>query len=623
MFPDKSNRAVGVVLALGATTLGIGFLNGDRARTNAAEALQKPVLDEREPLVLRPNPNSALRVVDEQDRPVPRFEVSILTADHGSLSWQTGREGRITLDLLVGLRESQRIDFVVKAEGYASTVARYSGPDREQLLAGKASVALRQGEEVELRLGWPQGMTVPPGLQPEVYFDDYRHRARIMWQLENHRDPGNRVFEQVGLRTGTSGRFLFRLARESPPFYVAIHAPGLLRIFERGPFTLADVKNGVLAVDVEKPAELDVSFDPGPGDAERLPFTEATITVMRKEPGTESVGPYLSVATTEAHSQRPELRLADLSPGDYQVNVRTTARSGVNDVPGTGTMPINPGVFMDIKRVTLGAGQTERIKFRYAPFDLEAYRGQRTARVRVARPDGKPAADRPVTVEYCDGHYGFLTVYSGKIPESGVLELKEITDRRHDVPLMFSYVLRVGDQTLGSFGFKTGAEVEEFAFGLPPGTGDLAPDIELLRAAGGVRTKLSALRGKVVCLEFWATWCGPCRKPMDRLNELAETKKDAWNDRVAIVALSIDDQPDAAERFVAERGWKGLKPFWAGRGAGGTTGWESPQARAYVVYAVPTTLIIGRDGRIVWRGHPVDPAAGLDIETRIEAAIKP
>ena len=74
---------------------------------------------------------------------------------------------------------------------------------------------------------------------------------------------------------------------------------------------------------------------------------------------------------------------------------------------------------------------------------------------------------------------------------------------------------------------------------------------------------------------------------------------------------------------MTERGWKGLKPFWAGRGEGGTTGWESPAAHAYAVYAVPTTLIIDRDGRIVWRGHPVDQAAGQDIETRIEAAIKP
>jgi thiol-disulfide isomerase/thioredoxin len=602
-------------------TLGIGILSGDRARTYAVEAPEKPVLDEREPQNQRAISYGALRVVDEHDRPVRRWEVSIHTADHGYTSWKTGSEDWITLADFSAFRESQRIDLVVKADGYASTVARCSGPDRDRLLAGEATVVLRQGQEVELRLRWPEGMTVPPGWQPEVYFDDYRERAQIMWQPENHREPGNRDFEQLGLGTRASGKLMFRLARESPPFYVAIHAPGLLRVFERGPFTLADVKNGVLAIDVEKPAKLDVSFDPGPGAALSLPFTEATIGVMRKEPGTESS--YLSVATTEAHSQRPELRLADLSPGDYQVTIRTIARSGVNDVPGTGARPINPGVYMDMKQFTLGAGQTQRIDFRYSPLDLEAYRGHHTARVRIARPDGKPAVGRPVTVEYFDGHYGMLTVYSGTVPASGVLELKEITGRRHDIPFMPSYVVQTGDQTLGTFGFKTGAEVEEFGFGLPPGEGDPAPDIELVRAAGGVRTKLSALRDKVVCLEFWATWCGPCRKPMERLNELAEKKKDAWNDRVDIVALSIDDQPDQVERFVAERGWKGLKPFWAGRGERGTTGWESPPARAYVVQVVPTTLIIGRDGRIVWRGHPLDQAAGQDIETRIEAAINP
>jgi hypothetical protein len=42
-----------------------------------------------------------------------------------------------------------------------------------------------------------------------------------------------------------------------------------------------------------------------------------------------------------------------------------------------------------------------------------------------------------------------------------------------------------------------------------------------------------------------------------------------------------------------------------------------------VVNGVPTTLIIGRDGRILWRGHPLDKTDVLDLKTRIETAIKP
>jgi len=623
MFRTKLKEAIGAVLALGAVTLGIGLLvqctPGTPPRVaRAAEA--EPPNEGQEQVDLPADLNVALRVVDEQNRPVPSFEVSIQTADHGCTSWEAGHKGRITLGQFFVFRESQVIDLVVKAEGYSSTVARFSGPEREKLLGGEATVVLRQGEDVELRLRLPQGMTYPPGLLPEVYFGDYQERVRIMWQPGNHK-PGNRDFDQVGLRAAGAGRSTFRLARESAPIYVAIHAPGFLRIFERGPFTLADVKNGVLEIDVEKPAELDVSFDPGPGDADRLPFTEATITLMRKQPGTENA--YLTVATAEGPSPRQELRLADLSPGDYWVTVGTKARPGVNDVPGTRVNSINPGVYGDTRMFTLGAGETKRIDFRYAPVDLEAYRGQRTARVRISRPDGKPAVGRQVTVEYFDGHYGMLVVTTGKIPESGVLTLKDITDRRHNSDFRGPYAVRVDDQTLGNFGFATGSEVEEFAFEVPPVAGDLAPDIELLGAAGGERTKLSTLRGKVVCLEFWATWCGPCREPMDRLNQLAEKKKDAWNDRVTLVALSIDDQPDRAERFLSQRGWKGLKPFWTGRREGGATGWESPAARAYVIQGVPTTLIIGRDGRILWRGHPLDNTDGQDIETRIEAAIKP
>jgi hypothetical protein len=50
-------------------------------------------------------------------------------------------------------------------------------------------------------------------------------------------------------------------------------------------------------------------------------------------------------------------------------------------------------------------------------------------------------------------------------------------------------------------------------------------------------------------------------------------------------------------------------------------GFDAPAARAFVVGAVPTTLVIGRDGRIAWRGHPADAADGNDIAARVEAAL--
>src|SRR5262249_5200518 len=65
--------------------------------------------------------------------------------------------------------------------------------------------------------------------------------------------------------------FKFQLADETPPFYVAIHHDGFLRFFSVGPFTMADVKDGVLTIDVPKPAQLELKFDVSAAKEDALP----------------------------------------------------------------------------------------------------------------------------------------------------------------------------------------------------------------------------------------------------------------------------------------------------------------------------------------------------------------
>jgi len=145
---------------------------------------------------------------------------------------------------------------------------------------------------------------------------------------------------------------------------------------------------------------------------------------------------------------------------------------------------------------------------------------------------------------------------------------------------------------------------------LPPGTA--APDVDFVTLNGGKKMKLSDLRGKVVVLDFWATWCGPCQGPMAELQKIRDDHPD-WKDKVAIMPMSIDDAPDIALHHVDQRGWTNTFNVWAPTG-----GFESAPAKAFLISAIPTTYIIDAQGKIAISGHP----ASLPIAQTVDSLLK-
>ena len=136
-----------------------------------------------------------------------------------------------------------------------------------------------------------------------------------------------------------------------------------------------------------------------------------------------------------------------------------------------------------------------------------------------------------------------------------------------------------------------------------------APNLKLKDLAGHA-DQLSALRGQIVVVNFWATWCGPCQEELPRLQALAAS----WDGKgVEFIAISIDEPKDEAkigpllERLHVQPGgnfalWKGSSEYaMRSFGLGGV---------------VPGTVVIDRDGDIVTRIE--GEARDADVRTPVE-----
>jgi thiol-disulfide isomerase/thioredoxin len=148
-------------------------------------------------------------------------------------------------------------------------------------------------------------------------------------------------------------------------------------------------------------------------------------------------------------------------------------------------------------------------------------------------------------------------------------------------PITKSMAVQVQQIEAGYNQFKNG--------GIPSEVSTLAPEISLPNPEGKT-LQLSSLRGKVVLIDFWASWCGPCRRENPNVVALYTKYKDKG---FTIFSVSLDNDKEAWKRAIKSDGlaW----PYHVSD----LKQWDSPLVQLYQFEGIPFTVLLDKKGNIV------------------------
>ena len=116
----------------------------------------------------------------------------------------------------------------------------------------------------------------------------------------------------------------------------------------------------------------------------------------------------------------------------------------------------------------------------------------------------------------------------------------------------------------------------------------VAPDFTL-QTPGGESVAMYSVKGKLKIIDFWASWCGPCRQENPNMVKLYNEYKDKG---LAVISVSLDERKNKWEEAIEKDGltWLHLSDL---------KGWQSDVVKKYNIDAVPTIFVLDENNRII------------------------
>jgi thiol-disulfide isomerase/thioredoxin len=167
----------------------------------------------------------------------------------------------------------------------------------------------------------------------------------------------------------------------------------------------------------------------------------------------------------------------------------------------------------------------------------------------------------------------------------------------------------LGDVILEAYdrGVRRAADREARLRSIDPNARVTDPLDFTLSALEGESLRLASLRGKVIIMDFWATWCGPCRTQKPLYDEVK--RRFAGRNDVVFLAVNADEDRSRVAPFVEAEQW--------GRN------FEDGLAAALRISSIPTTVVFGKDGQVFARFNGFVPDRFVEmLSERIEAALQ-